>query len=194
MLCSYKTAQDVNKYYGQTYVVIPEYDPLRVLVLQKVDSYGIHFKDPTTGELGGLSFKDQDEYHLDFHLPHKQYFQHGEYAYLLERIPAKMWRKGVSSENTKMYILGHSGVLSPTSWDHNHLNAYLKGVKSKVSDVHLKSVALTDRIAYCPNKGILLADTQVIGQKDTKEDYLVVLAPFKNHVKNLLESYKVLYV
>lgn len=198
MICTPLNYQDVNKYYQNTFVVIPEYDPQKLLVLRKADSVYLWFQDPLTNEEGGLSFKDHNNYHLSFHLPKKMLFQHKENAFMLRRIPARMWRKGIAGENSQLLAYSSNGDLVKLSLQPEFLTVMLSGGDpvpnvSEIDWTKMVSVALSNRIALVKN-GSLMVDDCKIGNLNFKSNTAMVLAPFKNHVERFMpKNMKVYY-
>lgn len=129
MKASPETLKDVLKYYGETYVVIPEISEQHVMYLKTGSDKGLVCVDSRDKRNGFISFEDGFEYELRAPLAtRKSWFMHEGSAYFLTRIPARMWRKGISAENTAIFKLNVTNDLSKTQVTPSLLNAYLQYV------------------------------------------------------------------
>ncbi len=182
MFLNSKNYEDGEKYFGQTYVKIKEYGDTICLV-EKVTPEAIWLTDEhdqkvcveldgaTTGKAG---------YNLDFILPKKTWFQMGNVAYFLTRIPARMWKKGISKSNTTINCLKVGGFLQ-VGLSFQSLHAYVhKPFYSTAEEMYKNewtSVALSPRFALCKT-GELFLDQTKIGVYDKDTDTLVVKKVF----------------
>lgn len=99
MLAHSNNWKDVKKYFEGTYIVCPEYDPKKILMVEHVEPVGMKVSDvdKVTGYI------DWSENTYNIHSPlatRRAWFQHQSAAYLMQRIPARMWRKGICDQNT----------------------------------------------------------------------------------------------
>lgn len=174
---------DAKRYFQGTYIKCKETGE-RLLYVSGVDS-----------EMMVLSpYGDSDEefglklingYDINFMLPGRAMFQGPTAAFLLSRIPQRMWQKGISNKNTQftklLATLGwrnagfspemlENFVNKPVYFNFNEaLNEFkLRG--------ELESVALSSRVAMAKN-GIIYIDYVNVGtyNKETNE---VVLKKF----------------
>ena len=104
--------QDCNKYFADTYVQFAEEGMNKLFWLEKCDQNYIKAvevkRDSRTGKVikGEHIVVALDKgYAIDFTLPRKAVFQNNDCAYLLSRIPAKQWKKGIHPQNTRIYTL-----------------------------------------------------------------------------------------
>jgi hypothetical protein len=168
--------KDVHKYFHHTYIVVPEVDAKKVWWLYDESPAGLTVKDPTTDELGYISFEGGFEYHIRSPLAtRKQWFNYNGAAYFIERIPARMWRKGICSDNTALYRFNSDGLLSGAPLRPEYLNALLQHQPMEVFQWPDKDknggVAIDGGFAYCPIKAQLYYGNNVVGKmaKRTKE-------------------------
>lgn len=184
---------DAEKYFQGCYIKCKEYGDTLVLIkkvtpeaLWGVDEYEQNVCIELDGENTGTH-----GYELDYILPKKAYFQYGAHAYFLSRIPARMWKKGLSSENTTIQSLGLNGH-SFTSF---HLK-YLKGFVNKPGYVNYKeitdqtSVALSPRFAMRKTDGVIFLDITQIGCYNKTTNTVVVPKLFLDDVKPLFVGAK----
>lgn len=133
MHASAKTYSDVKKYFQSTFIVVPEYDPNKVLHVDSVNPAGIYVSEEN-GDKGFISLEDGG-YVLNSPLPlRRQWFQ-GEdsRAYLICRIPARMWKKGIHGENTVFFYLTNQGLVGNLGWSVERLYDFFRN-KIKFAD------------------------------------------------------------
>lgn len=181
--------QDINKYYCDSYVKFPNEYGDKLFYVYKVRPDGILFKDDK-GEEGILNLANDVPYDLNFILPHKTMFQKGQYCYLLQRIPAKQYHRGITSENCAFHYLS-GGVWRQSDFSWSLLNAYTnKPLFRSITEVvqnpkGFDSEALSRRFAIGGPK--LFCDTINIGRVDAKKSIVYVLDLFKLEVEGLLD-------
>lgn len=174
MIASAQTAKDVAKYYQGTYIKIPEFDATRVFYLRSVTTAGMVVLDEISAEEGIIDFKDDFHYNIQSPLEtQRRWFTYDKHAYLIERVPARMWKKGVCSENTVIHRLGAKGDLSSVSINATNLNASLVSAYD-TNAVKRHSVAFDDRFALATNVNQVYLWDQLIGRyvPRTKEMFL----------------------
>jgi hypothetical protein len=190
---------DAQKYYENTLikVVDPEnkFDSDKtVWYVEKVDPQFMLLKDVNSTQKVLI---DLDKgYNLEYLIPGKAIFQKGEAAIALSRLPKRMWKKGMTSENTQFAILTSVGW-KPIAFESSYvfgfvnkpgyytINDALKGFKND----DLTSAAITPRIALSA-KGALYCDSVVIGKHFPQENMFKVKKLFVPDIQ-LLTQYKV---
>lgn len=141
---------DADKYFRGCFIKVNEYGDTLVRI-DKVTEEALWGEDEN-GESICIEINGQETgsigYELDYVIPKKAYFQVGSQAGFLTRIPARMWKKGISKENTNMYLLGKNAF---HNWNVNFesLKAYVnKPQYLPFTEVDNKeSVALSPRFA-----------------------------------------------
>lgn len=119
--------KDVSKYYERTYIIVPEISPKHVMLLSSVSNKGMVLRDSRDNQQGLISFDGGFEYEIQSPLTtRKAWFMHDNHAYLISRIPARMWRKGISQENTAIFRLTTTNEFVGCSVSDGLLNAFLQ--------------------------------------------------------------------
>lgn len=187
--------EDVKKYFLHTYVKFKEKGE-KIFLIKEVSSIEIIAEDLQGEE---ISVDLQIGYTLDYLIPKKTIYQHGKNAILLTRIPARMWRKGMDSKNTKFFILGFSNKWHEIPFNMDIIEAYVKKanyfsfeeVLKYFSTPHnmLESAALSSRIAIS-KKGRLFLDDIQIGKYLKSKKQMVVKKIFYSDIKNLIPDIK----
>lgn len=194
MLLTSQNVEDIQKYFGGTYIKIPEYGDL-ICYVDKVLPEALLLRDaeenPLALELDGAT-TGKKEYNLEYIIPKKTYFQYEDCAYFLTRIPAKQWKKGISKSNTQIFKLT-GNTFKSLGIDFKILTAYTN--KHEYPSVfymdNYDSLALSSRLALdCYSKNIY-CDTCVIGKYDPKEELVFVKKLFEKEVKAVFPNKKV---
>jgi hypothetical protein len=122
-----KNANDVKKYFNNTFIICPEYDPNKMLYVEAVDSKGIYVRD--MNEDKGLISIEDGGYLLQSPLTlRRQWFNCPEdkSAVLICRVPARMWKKGVASENTTFFHVNYKGMCMNLGFSPHRLHAFME--------------------------------------------------------------------
>jgi hypothetical protein len=163
MLTSRENWRDVQKYYQHTFIKLT---PLGETVVY-VDNISNNLFQGTTHEGVKVEFDLDEGYYIDYCIPRKTVFQLNNYAAVLRRIPARMWKKGLSKENTQIYGVQEDGSLFPLPLNSANVWAYVnKPQYYQIGDPALKSMnsaALNNRL-YMTSEGYIYADDQAIGK------------------------------
>lgn len=172
MFCNSGNYEDVKKYYQGTWVKITECGD-RIYTVDKVTSKYTDLSSPSRGdgdEYAEIRIDMEVGYTLDYVIPKKTVYQYGEKALLLQRIPARMWRKGMDSKNTEFLSLDTKGNWKKTSLATPVIEGFVnKPSYYTVEDAlvgfqnALDSAALTPRIAFC-KEGQVYIDTIYVGR------------------------------
>lgn len=176
MFVSKENWQDGEKYFAGCYIKVKEYSDTLCKVIKVTeeaiwceDEHGnnvcIELDGAVTGKVG---------YDLDYILPKRAFFQLGDFACFLNRIPARMWKKGLCKQNTALYQVTHTGTFSPASLTFENLHAYVHKpfYSPTISLDGLYSKALSPRFALTKD-GTLLLDMTKIGQLTGTKTILV---------------------
>src|SRR4030095_1895113 len=89
---------------------------------------------------------------IDFILPKKSYFNHGNRAFYLYRIPARQYHRGITEENTAIGYLDEGGVNS-VSLNLDRLQSYVgkQAFLNFRKREDMGSYAVSRRMAVCGN-------------------------------------------
>lgn len=197
MKCSNSNWADVRKYYEDTYVKLKETGD-QLWYVRAVTSAGVSFYSLDKEE---ACYKfSEGKCSIEYALPHKTTFQAGGQAYHLTRIPARMWKKGLSEKNTAFKMLGSQGWLS-VQVEMQMYNAFVnkpsylsyKDALQGIKEGDLISAALSPRMALSKNKK-LYVDTKPIGRVFVSKKQVVLgTRLFVSEVSELFPSYEVTY-
>ena len=143
-----------------------------------------------------MLFRSSDDhpYEVDYVLPNKSFFQLSKSACLLQRIPAKQYRRGLCNENTRITRIGKTGNLVSLDLSFDVLKAFVsKQTFPSLATVLIKkapiSVALSPRFAYVPEISAILADLNIVAYVDKKEKKInMVHQIFKPEVQELAKN------
>lgn len=171
------TYNDVAKYYKGSFVKFPQtgdylctvdsVDPSRIVgKIFSPDANGSWAPRPYQ-----LPFGEGVE--IDFVLPKKSYFNYKGRALFLYRIPARQYRKGITTENTSVMGLGEKGGWNPTIPDFDMLTAYVNKQLFLPFGTNAKSYAVAARMAVT-KCGYLYIDKVRIGTVDMKKKEIMV--------------------
>jgi len=202
MLFVPQAAQDIERYYHGTYVKFQETGD-RLFYIDHVSKHKVSgmCDDETPFD---LYLSDEFPYEVDYVLPNKSFFQHGDHAYMLERRPMKQYKRGLCGENVSLFR--HRGGNEFTNWPISF--EVLKAFVAKQNFPTLKeaflnegkrlSIAVTPRILYVPKGGRLFIDrTQVAlirAGKNSVRNIELILQVFRQESEALLgddKSFKV---
>ncbi len=156
-------AQDIHKYYCDSYVKLKEFGD-QLFYISKVGKDSVFFHDKDNRE-GVIYLHEQEPYTLLPSMPNKTMYQLSSYAYSMNRFPARQYSRGISSNNCRIFRLGTYG------WDavdvnFTTLNGYVdKPAFPTALDAlggTYNSVALSNRIAINYG-GTVYCDQVIIG-------------------------------
>jgi len=104
--------QDIRKYYENSYVKFLEYGE-ELFFITRVRENGILGTDASGAEFS-LSLDEDAPYHLTYNLPHKGLFQMDNSTYLLHRVPAQQYSRGITNNNTKIVEVASGKAITLT--------------------------------------------------------------------------------
>ncbi len=176
--------QDAQKYFNGCFIRVKETDML--VHLNKVTMEGLFGIDENNNnifiEFDGVTTKKVG-YDLDYILPQKSFFQDKTVAKLLYRIPARMWRKGLCEENTKIESLG--GGFGKAAINFATLKAYVNRTYLPWTEYQANlSVALSPRFAM-NSIGEIYIDKLKIGKYLTTTKSVLVKQMFVPEITQL---------
>jgi hypothetical protein len=196
MLFVPSTVEDIQKYYRHSYLKFKETGDM-LFHLEHVDRTMI------AGTIeDGRDFKlylaEEEPYEVDYILPHKSFFQNGEHAMMLERIPAKQYHRGITDENTKVCYRknGPGDEIKQVPLNFGVLKAFVQKQKFRPLSEAIKdpafSSALSPRMMYARGPRQIYVDFLPVAKiTDFKTKTISMLAPiFKQELVDLLTSYQ----
>ena len=184
--------EDVAKYFKGCYIEVNK----DIFLVNKVTSQAIFCsndeKDDFAIEIDGKETKTVG-YDLNFPLPTKTWFQKDKSAVFLYRIPARMWKKGISKENTAMTCLQDSGRFRSESLTFPLLKLYLeeKNYLSYKEITKYDSIALNPRFALSYSGNVFL-DSSCVAKYDRKDKTVVTPSIYLPEITQLFEGCKIL--
>jgi hypothetical protein len=185
------TWEDIHRYYRHTYVKFKETgDTLFYIRDVNVESVAGTDQDGTEFK---LFLNYDDPYEVDYVLPNKSYFQFAKRACMLQRIPAKQYRRGVCADNVRITGLSKTGGLTAIDVNFESLKAFVsKQAFPSLRTVLLQkskplSIALSPRFAFVPEAGYLFCDQTCVAQIDKRAKTIRILHNiFKPEIEALI--------
>lgn len=163
-------SRDIEKYFHGTWVKFPvdleagHTDPDTLVLIDRVTKQMVSGTDEK-GQRYVVYLSEDPELSYDFEyiLPIKSYFSYKGEACLLSRVPARQWKKGISSENTQILLLTRYGNFNKLNLTSELLAAYTKKESFGTLDDVAKgrSVPLARRFAAAPDGRIFLDSTRI---------------------------------
>jgi hypothetical protein len=178
MLFSPETFEDIHRYYRHTYVKFPERGD-ELFYIRNVERNKLTGQHESGDEFE-LYYSNEKPYNVEFVLPRKSFFQHKNRAYLLQRIPAKQYNRGINANNTLIQSLNKTGGLTGHDIGFDLLKAYVAKPafptfdKAVTSKGKLVSVAMSPRFAYVPETRGIFADHICVAFVDHPNHKVVV--------------------
>jgi hypothetical protein len=187
MICTSSNWEDIRRYFSDTYVKFKEYGD-RLFFIQHVDPSVISGYDEDEVRFD-LYLSDSKPYTLDYILPSKATFQYKNQAYMLHRIPARQYRRGLCQDNTNIIRL-HDGQKMPIDFD--ILKAFVnKPVYSTLGQA-LKATkgthTISSRMWYNTANNQLFLDLKRVGIYDKANETLMLSPVLHEDVAKLMSS------
>lgn len=191
-------AGDIERYYLNTWVKLSEFGD-KLFFIQYCDASKVTGEDDN-GDYFELLLDEDYPYSVDYVLPHKSVFQWKDRAVMLQRIPARQYRRGLCSGNTQIVDCqtGERVVLSK-----NLLKAFVNkqrfspfsaafAAKSK-----MKSVALSPRMWFQRASGMVYIDFTQVAKYDYETKKITMIKPIflpeiMQHMVDNNEHYEVI--
>ena len=190
--------QDIDRYFQGTYVKFDEFGD-RLFFIEQVTPTAVHGRDED-GTVFELALDNSIPYSVNYILPHKAVFQYKDNAHIMQRIPARQYRRGLCSNNCQVVNLGTGSKVELTF---SLLKAFV--TKQQYFSFHkafnakgkLKTVALSSRMSFLrPTGGIFVDMTQVATfDYETKKItmlYKEFLPEIMQHMVDHNDTYEVL--
>lgn len=192
MIFNRQNYEDIKKYYGQTWVKFPKLTGDTLWFIERV---GTDYLEVLSDEKEEALIDLNKGYEVDYVMPGKAVYQYGEYAAYLSRVPARMWKKGMSSANTQFRILT-AAKWTPKSFDINIIKGFVNkpaymdpylAVAQLRKEGSLESAAISPRISI--NKmGSLYIDEVLIGKLDFAKNLITTREIYKSNLEVLFNN------
>lgn len=185
--------EDCRKYYEHTFTKFKETGDT-IFYIQKVTPESILATDINDNEVGIYL---ESGYNLDFVLPRKTVYQYGVNAVIIQRIPAKQWKKGMCSGNTQTLTLSIDWMT--INFDIKIIEGFVnkpsyissKDAVPRLIDGTLTSAALSPRFSMNYNGAIFL-DTVVVGTMSFDQGIVKAKKIVEKEIKELFPTFKVI--
>jgi len=168
--------QDIRKYYEGSYVKFTEYgDTLFFIDRVREDSIVGHEEDNNPFV---LTLDEEVPYTLTYNLPHKGLFVQEGITYMLHRVPAQQYSRGITTGNTKIVDIVTGKAVSLTF---SRLKAFVEKqpyvtlADALFGKTDNRCVALTRRFAFHRTKQTLYVDTFPIATYERKTNTMTTL-------------------
>lgn len=185
--------EDIQRYYRHTYVKFKETGDT-LFYVRDVRPDKVTGTDQDGTEFA-LHLNEDDPYEVDYVLPNKSYFQYAKRACMLQRIPAKQYRRGICSDNVRITGLSKTGGLVAIELSFDTLKAFVsKQAFPSMRTVLMQkskplSIAMSPRFAFVPEGGFLFCDQTCVAQIDKKTKKVNILHPiFKPEIEKLIDG------
>lgn len=194
MIFNQSNLDDIKKYYHQTWVKFPRISQDTIWFIDRVGPEYIEIKSDS-GEEALFSLKK--DYAVDYVLPGKAVYQFGNNAACLTRIPARMWKKGMSSANTQFKLLTDL-KWTPLKFDINVIKAFVNkpaymdpyaAIQHFKGGSDLLSAAISPRISI-NRSGSIYIDEIMIGKYEFAKEMLTTREVYINTLKPLFHKTK----
>jgi hypothetical protein len=176
---------DISRYYKGCFVKFKE----RGEVLHRIENITSQFVEGINeeGKTFRVELRNEDPYIMSFVLPQKSIFKYRASLYLLEKIPAKQFKRGISDENTKITNL-LSGEKAHLSFGilKAYTNKQFQTSLTKAFKTKEATSILTSRFWYKRDSKSLYLDAKVIAQFDDNYKHIFILDSFKEEVEDML--------
>lgn len=166
MECTPNNWKDVQRYFHNTYVKVEEYGDT-LFYIEGVSPNKI-FGKTENGDYFEIELHQHQPFNLSYVLPHKAVFQYNKRAVLLQRIPAKQFKRGISIDNVSISFTDTGAYLDLTL---DLLKAYTtKQRYFTFTDAFLTkgskllSYALTSRMSCTKGTGVIYVDNTPVAR------------------------------
>jgi len=181
--------RDIERYYLNTWVKFQEFGD-RLFYIERVTESEVTGIDQERNEFL-LALAEEEPYTLTYVLPHRAVFQYEGNAMLLQRIPARQYKRGLSAENTGIRLVTTTGNLDMRI---EYLIAYVNkqnypSLKDAIFSSNKKrSVALGGRFSFDKVSQSIFLDTRPIARYFRDEKILRVLSLFRNEITEFVAA------
>jgi hypothetical protein len=193
MIFSPANAEDILRYYKGTYVKFKEMGD-DLFYITSVDGQRVTGKAEKDPEGFTIWLDEATPYEADYILPHKSFFQYGQHAVQLQRIPAKQYYRGLCASNCGFYYAANTTTMGIKSLDIGFpiLAAFVKKqefktLKAAVAMQDLHSVVLNSRMMYHRMTKQICIDFTPIARVNMQKLAIYLMKPiFKDELMEML--------
>ena len=183
------TYGDIRKYFDSTYAKFAELGE-KLLFIQRIREDAITAVD-SVGDVYELVLEEDAPYEMTYTLPHRALFAHKGRAYMLQRIPARQYQRGINTSNTQIISVPDGKKMSLT-WD--LLDAFTnKQDYQTLADAvfgkfakEVVAVPLSQRSMFDRRVQHIYFDRQAVATLDRDAKKVKVVSLFKEEVEEML--------
>ena len=197
MIATSANWRDVQKYYEQSYIKIQGFGDKLFHVERVRESVVTGYDEDDT--MFELYLSNSAGFSMDYILPHRAVFQHGRDAYLLRRLPARQYRRGLCADNV---IITNLTTGEGASLGFDVLKAYVSKPKyptlsEAIKSEDVNSCPLTQRLSYNRASREIKVDTTKVaiflpGKQAIKVTRPIFLKEISDYVKHNYLSFEVI--
>jgi hypothetical protein len=186
--------KDIQKYYEGTFVKFTEFGD-KLFYIDQVKSSHIRGRDENQIEFE-LYLDDNAPYTVNYLLPHKALFQWKDSVCLLQRIPARQYKRGLCPDNTMITNVATSTRVD-VSFD--SLAAfvskpqYVSFTEAINTKGKVKALALTSRMSFIKTGYILIDCTKIAVYDYTTRKISMIKPIFAPEIKKHMQEYNEKY-
>ena len=190
--------QDCQKYYQNTWVKLAQCGE-RIYTVGEVGSKFTYFSSPSRGpndDEADVCIDMSVGFNIDYVIPKKTVFQYGEHALILERVPARMWRKGMDPKNTQFLTLNEMSAWGKVQIGVPVIEGFVNKPGYYQLDAALNnfegallSAALSPRVSLSRG-GSVFIDTTMVGKYARKSGTLTYKAIYKDDLEPMFPGAK----
>lgn len=187
MQFTYSNRDDIRRYFRGTFVKFQEFGDV-LFYINDVLGDAVHGVDENDDDFI-LHLHDDRPYQVDFVLPHKAVYQHGRNVALVQRYPARQYRRGICEDNINIRNLIGGEALAV---NFANLKVFVnkpnyRSLKEAISGRNnLFSVAVTPRFAFDKRSAQLWLMNKAIAQYNRETKTFECLPIFKEDVLDLI--------
>ena len=189
MLFTSSSAGDIEKYFHGTFVKFKEFGD-KLFKITSVSSNSVMGIDQD--DMGfELCLSDYHPYEVDYVLPHRAVFQYKDRAMLMQRVPARQYKRGLCDQNVRIVDIGtgeNAAVGFPILKSYVTKQKYFTLTEAIKHKGKLKSYALNSRMSYISGSKTLKIDTTKIGFYDPGSGVLFVNKLFVSDVLSMMKD------
>jgi len=184
--------KDIQRYFDNTWIKLAEFGDTLFFVATVRSSEITGYT--ANGDDFILELHDDQPYVVEYVLPHRAVFQHGNRAAFLQRVPAKQYRRGLCSDNTRCIYPDTGGPIdinAKTLLSYTNKTSYRSfGEAFNTKGSKLITVALSPRMWATKSSGSINIDTRHIASYDRKDNKILVHAKqFVPEIKRHIEAF-----
>ena len=189
MLFTSSAWQDIDKYYQGTYTKFKEFGD-KLFRITQVSPHKVVGIDQDEVEFD-LFLSDDHPYEVDYVLPNRAVFQYRDRAFLMQRVPARQYKRGLCDGNVRI-INVDTGEVFPIGFailkSYVTKQQYFTFSEALKRKGKLKSYALNSRMSLSVPSFSLRIDTTKIGHYSTDSKKLYVNSLFIADVQAQLKN------